>query len=312
MQNTIDLNIENYDLDDILGLFKISRDFDENDLKRSKQIVLKTHPDKSRLPPEYFLFYSKAYKMIYQIWEFKNKDKLNKQKEQRLYLPEEIDYQKQEKYNEKERKQLLDSFLSKQNWKDTKNSKEFNQWFNQQFEKYKLETEEQQNGYGEWLQSNEDLDEIKEIHHTQLGEEIERKKREIRSLVVHKEISELEAVYSGVSNLTGEAPESYGAELFSGLPFEDLRKAHTETVIPVTMEDYHTTKKFKDVNEYKHYRSSQNVAPLSEQQANEYLNNKYKLQERETTERGYQLAKQLEESNKKQQQYWGSLKYLDK
>ena len=56
----VDLNIDNYELDDILKLFKIRVDFDESDLKRAKQIVLKTHPDKSKLSPDYFLFYPLA------------------------------------------------------------------------------------------------------------------------------------------------------------------------------------------------------------------------------------------------------------
>jgi len=47
-----DFNIENYDYDDLLNLFKIPYNFDENDLKKSKLVVLKTHPDKSGLPSE--------------------------------------------------------------------------------------------------------------------------------------------------------------------------------------------------------------------------------------------------------------------
>jgi len=39
----MDLNIENYDLDDILNLFKIPKNFTEEDLKSAKKIVLKTH-----------------------------------------------------------------------------------------------------------------------------------------------------------------------------------------------------------------------------------------------------------------------------
>jgi hypothetical protein len=65
--DTVDLNIENYDLADILNLFYLDMPFDEEDLKKSKKIVLKTHPDKSGLKPEVFLFYSKAYKKLYSI-----------------------------------------------------------------------------------------------------------------------------------------------------------------------------------------------------------------------------------------------------
>jgi len=302
----LDLTIDHYQLEDLLYLFKIPNDFDENDLKKAKKIVLQTHPDKSKLPPEYFLFFSKAYKILYGIWEFKNKQT----KEPVSYDPENFDYvKKNNNYNDcdREKKQLLDQFLSKSELKD---EKKFHQWFNQQFEKNKIEREEEMNGYGDWLKSNEDVEDLKEINPAQLGEEIERKKSQLRALIVHKDISELEAVYQGVSNLTGDAPEHYSSDLFSSLPYEDLRKAHTETVIPVTMEDYQSVKKFKDVNSYKQYRSSQDTTPLSETQAQDFLNNKYKLQEKETTERAYKLAKQLEESKAKQDVYWASMKYL--
>lgn len=297
----LDLNIENYDLEDILNLFKIPSNFDENHLKNAKKMVLKMHPDKSRLSPEYFLFFSKAYKMIYRIWEYKNKDTLKKGNSDLSYHSS--------LNSEKERKLVLDQFLSKNNYKDPKN---FNQWFNEQFEKNKLETEEQSQGYGTWLKSDEDLDEIKDISPSQLAEEMDKKKSQLRSLIVHKEVSELDFFYKGASDLTGEAPESYCSDLFSDLQFQDLRKAHTETVIPVTIEDYHATQKFADVNQYKQYRSTQEqvLVPLSEKQAKEFLNNKYKIQERETTERAYKLTKQMEESIKKQDSLWASMNYI--
>ena len=299
---TLDLNIENYDLEDILNLFKIPSNFDENHLKSAKKMVLKMHPDKSSLGPEYFLFFSKAYKMIYRIWEYKNKDTLKKENH--------VSYQTINSFHldlEKERKQILENFLNKNNYKDTK---KFNEWFNEQFEKNKLETEDQSRGYGNWLKSDEDLDEIKDISPSQLAEEMDKKKTHLRSLIVHKEVSELDFFYKGATDLTGEAPESYCSDLFSDLPYEDLRKAHTETVIPVTMEDYNTTKKFADINQYKQYRSSQELVPLSEKQAKEFLNNKYKIQERETTERAYKLTKQMEESIKKQDTLWASMNYI--
>ena len=73
-----DLDINNYDLSDILNLFSMPKQFDEQDMKRAKQIVLKTHPDKSGLDSSYFLFYSKAYKVVYNIWEFQKKRDVDK------------------------------------------------------------------------------------------------------------------------------------------------------------------------------------------------------------------------------------------
>ena len=36
----VDLNIDNYDLHDVLNLFRIPQNFNEEDLKMAKQIVL--------------------------------------------------------------------------------------------------------------------------------------------------------------------------------------------------------------------------------------------------------------------------------
>ena len=69
----IDLNIDNYSLDDLLQLFKLPVDFQEEDLKRAKKTVLMTHPDKSKLRKEVFLFFCKAYKLIYSVYNFKNR-----------------------------------------------------------------------------------------------------------------------------------------------------------------------------------------------------------------------------------------------
>ena len=76
MEN-LDLNIRNYDLEDITNLFRIPINFNKEDLKNAKKVVLKTHPDKSRLDKKYFLFFSKAYKVLYSIYEFKNKNEKN-------------------------------------------------------------------------------------------------------------------------------------------------------------------------------------------------------------------------------------------
>lgn len=297
----LDLNLDNYELDDILNLFKIPKNFDENDLKSAKKIVLKTHPDKSGLHPDYFRFFSKAYKSIYEIWMFKNKTEKNQgENTSTEYIPK-------TDFFDREKKTLLDNFLKK----EKKTEKDFNKWFNEQFEKNKIEREEDSRGYGSWLKSDEDLDNENITSLTQLGEEIERKKQKVRALTVYNGIDDITANYIGASNLTGDAPSSFGSDLFSSLQYEDLRKAHTETVVPVTFEDYNNVKKFNNVNEYSRYRDSQNIVPLSEIQAKEYLSNKEKYQEKESTERAYKLAQQLEEAKKKQENYWASIRYIN-
>ena len=58
MTDSLDLNLDNYELADLLELFKLDYDFGHDDLKQAKRMVLQTHPDKSKLPKEYFLFFS--------------------------------------------------------------------------------------------------------------------------------------------------------------------------------------------------------------------------------------------------------------
>ena len=54
----LDLNIHNYELNDLLNLFKIPFQFGEKELKEAKKMVLKTHPDKSGLKRIFFVFLS--------------------------------------------------------------------------------------------------------------------------------------------------------------------------------------------------------------------------------------------------------------
>jgi len=296
----IDLNIENYELEDILSLFRIPEDFNEYDLKNAKKIVLKTHPDKSGLSPEYFRFYSRAYKSLFAIWEFKNKN-LDRSNEN---IDEEV--HKNKINMTKSEKKTLDNVLNNDKMKDPKH---FNRWFNEKFEKTKVSLEEEEHGYGNWLQSNEDLNE----NHQMTIQDFDKKKEELRSkaMILKRHVTEISSMNSSFTNLTGEVPDSYSSGLFSSLNYEDLRKAHTETIIPVTMEDYENIPKYKSVNEYQQYRETQNTTPYSIQQAKEYLNNKNQIEDKDTTLRAYKLAKQSEDVMKKQHQFWGNLYKLE-
>ena len=164
----IDLDLDNYDLDDILNLFKISYDFNIDDLKKAKRIVLHTHPDKCSLPKEYFLFFSSAYKILYSIHNFRTKSK----------CPERNEYTA-EKDTEKEL--LLKSFLKKKN---------FNKIFNELFEKHYIKTEGVEKGYGDWLKSDKDID-FRETTKANMNATFEKKKKETKELVVHNGIQEI-------------------------------------------------------------------------------------------------------------------------
>ena len=52
--NNIDLNINNYNLEDIQNLFKLDKYFTEPQLLKCKETVNKLHPSNSSLSIEYF------------------------------------------------------------------------------------------------------------------------------------------------------------------------------------------------------------------------------------------------------------------
>jgi hypothetical protein len=300
--DVLDLNIENYSLEDILNLFHVDFHFDEEDLKKAKKMVLKTHPDKSGLKQDVFLFYSKAYKKLYSIWEFSSKHRLL-QLDTNYTIDDidEINHKNQLAFG-KDKTKALETFLSEKSLTDTK---KFNQWFNEEFEKTNLATEEETQGYETWFKSNEDLEGMEEKGFNM--DELERKKKLRRDMIIHEDIKELNANGSFGTQIANIGSNGYSSDLFSNLHYEDLKKAYTETIIPVTIEDYNNIQKFKSVEEYKTYRSSQNIIPLSEDQANEYLNNKAKMDSTETTFRAYKLANQGDVLRKRQENFWSNV-----
>lgn len=307
MDSNLDLTIDNYSLDDILQLFRLSSDFNEADMKNAKKLVLKMHPDKSRLDAKYFLFFSKAYKVLYSIYEFKQKSQTKN--------IEDASYENVE-FNESEitddfKKKGLQTFFDKN--KKLKSPQQFNKWFNKHFENNKLHSESDSNGYGDWLKSEEgleDLDPNQQLSLSEITRHIEKKKTEMRSLINYDE-SAIHDFYQNTSinasALSGEAPKYYSSDLFSTLPYQDLKQAHTETVIPVTYDDYKNKQKFNNINEIQQYRQTQDTTPLSEIQAREYLMNKSKMEEKEGTKLAYDLAKQVEQSKQKNKAFWSNI-----
>lgn len=282
--DNIDLNLENYNLPDILSLFHLDYNFDEDQLKQAKKLVYKTHPDKSGLNKEYFLFFVKAYKVLYKIYN------VRKQK------ASSTDYQIEEN---KEHEMLLDKI---------KNKKNFNEWFNKAFEKVRIEDDETKSGYGDWFSSDENIDNRK-ITMNQMADVFEKKKIETKALVQIDPDLEQENMTHHQS-LTREKPTYYSSDIFSKLNYDDLKRAHTETVVPVSHEDYQNRPKFNSVDDLNSYRSSQETAPGSLEQSKQYLKNRLIQQEQEDSERAFNLIRQDEQIEEANKRWWGQLKTI--
>ena len=282
----IDLDLDNYDLKDIINLFGISYDFSEKELKQAKKIVLRTHPDKSDLDKKYFLFFSSAYKIIHAIYKFRNRTNLNTSKYETL----------DDKKDDEIIKKLFNNKIIK---------KDFNKWFNELFEKTKIEDEYSQGGYGDWLKSNDDMEDFTNISKQDIDNKFEEKKKKVQAIIVQEDFKENETTQF---ELTREQPSSYSSDIFSKLNFEDLKKAHQESVIPITKEDYFKKEKL-NLEELKSQRSKK-IIPSSLNQANTFLNEQKDKESKNNVQRAYKLVRQDEKNKQANDLWWSHLKHL--
>jgi len=284
-----DLDINNYNLEDILQLFKLPYAFSEKDLKAAYRKALGFHPDKSNLPSDYFLFFMKAYKTLASIFYFRQRKKES---------AHEVEYQAEE-MNEGQ-KEILKRI----------DSTKFNQWFNKMFEKVKIQDEQHDTGYEDWLRSNKDIFDVSAIPKNEIDAEFQKRKSECRAMVINKQIMDFSTHTGGGYDLLREKPQEYSSEIFSKLPYEDLKKAHIETVVPVTKEDYEKVKKFTDVQSYKRYRERNEPNAPSLEQSKQLLAKKKREMVKSEAERAYSIMKQDEVISEKNKKWWGYVRQL--
>ena len=232
--DNFDLDLNNYSIDDILQLFKIDgHNILFDDLKRAKQIALKMHPDKSKLPPKYFHFFSGALKLLVQIYSFKNRS--NDLRDHYSNDDEDIDVD------------LLNfSLISKTN------KKEFSKKFNELFDKSYIKSEMETHGYGELFKSDFELS--NETFN-------EKKKRMTSDMIVYETPKILAKSYN---HLTQEKLDDYSSDLYSNLKYEDLKKSQEEAIIPIDDSYIKHIKVFKNIQEIKTHRERQNITPYSD------------------------------------------------
>ena len=176
------------------------------------------------------------------------------------------------------------------------------------FEKTKIKDNEIDSGYEEWYRSKDTTDDNKIVSLNEFGREFEKVKQKCKALTVHNGISDMKN--NDGYTLSREKPKEYTSAIFSKLAYEDLKKAHTETVVPVTRQDFENKKKFKDIGCLKQHRNQQNTEPLSLKQSREYLKEQQKKMDAADTRRIYGILKRDEELEKGNQLWWSYLQQL--
>ncbi len=251
---SMDLDVDNYSLDDLLRLFKLSSNFTTEELKAAKRIVLAVHPDKSQLDKKYFIFYAQAYRMLCQVHSMMTRS-------------DQFDVDADE-----QKKALAADFTKQSDFRDK---------FNSLFEQTYVRSAEEEEGFGQWMKSSEDL-----------SSSFESRKRESRALAVAQT-----EPYSKSSLTVG----NLGAER----DYASLKNVYTSgSVIGVSEEDFvarpRTAEELKKQREVK-------VDPLSGQAAERVFAQKNEAESQTNTRRAFMLVQEYERGKSQTDAFWSHL-----
>jgi len=263
------LDIYTYSFPDILELFHLPPNFGEQDLKRAKLVALKTHPDKSGLPPQYFLFYKKAFDIVLEY--YKNNQKTT------IKVPDiNPEYSAGENYIKSVQKSINTILESSKNV--DKNKKKFNDRFNELYEKNMVKSVNSERN--QWFKDETPV--FKDIHvektTASMHSAIDQIKQNTAALSIYRGVQELVLPSSGSSFYDDEdiAEDQYiTTDPFSKLKFDDLRKVHKDqTVLAVSERDFSKIQTFGSVDAIKASRGQQILNPMDKQEAERVLREK--------------------------------------
>lgn len=300
----LDLNLSNYSLNDLLNLFKLNLNFNSEEFKNAKKMVLMTHPDKSGLPAKYFQFYTKAYELLYRVYKFRVKDEeISKKSINNDYFSDSLDNKN------KESDLIILQKIGLLN-KDATATKGFSTKFNQMFEKYYVNLNEDE-GYNEWLKSNED-EMPSNLSQSEVQRRMEEKRKNLRALVKVDELKE--ASYGGclsVSSISDEKVQSYESPIFGNLRFDDLKNTYSQSIIPVGEEDFNEMQKYNNLNEIKQHRDMQSrTFDWKSETFDEKLQQRNNISDVEDCNRYYNLMKEQERIMELNKKFWKDLKQI--
>jgi hypothetical protein len=297
MEPVHNLDINSYSLDDLLNLFELDYNLSTDDMLRAKRKVLMMHPDKSKLPSTYFLFYKKAYEILLDIHRSKNKMTQNAPT---VYTPE-ITHNNLGSNNSGKTeidKTQIQKIMEK-------NKGDFNKVFNEEFDKNiakKVNTEH----YAWFSQETPDEFAGKKISKGNMAEAIESVKKKQQALAVYQGVKPMK--FSGGQSVYDDDDEEYNkdgnyieCDVFSKFKFEDIRKVHRDqTVISVSERDYDSMPKYANVEQYAKTRES-NVEVGSKADGDALLAKMYE-DERQNIMRKQQRDLLLQRANEEKQQ----------
>lgn len=283
------LNVQAYTLDELMTLFDIeSYQITVEDMRRAKKKMLMTHPDQSRLPSTYFLFYRQAYEIVYHFYQEQNRQKQSTENVGDYEAP----------VAENNVQQTLDKM----------SNRDFQSRFNQLFDQMDMGSRKPDPQRNAWFTQGDpvvsdvpDRISVKDMSHA--FQTVKSKNRDV-ALTQYQGVQEM-MVSQGTSSLYDEDEEGAGgtyisSDVFSKLKFDDLRKVHKDqTVLAVSETDYEKMPKYRSVDHYAQERVTE--TPLAEHEAQRLLAQQVRMQRERVMQREYQAQLRVKENEKKNQ-----------
>jgi len=280
MNKSHNLQIESYNLEELMGLFHFqpNQTITVEDMKQAKKKVLMMHPDKSKLPKEYFLFYKKAFDIIVRLYD--GVQKVSKPVENTEYQAESAVENEQAKGFRKNLEKI--------------STNDFQKKFHTLFEKHAkkpINTEKY-----EWFSSEEPVYDSSSSstirNQQQMNQAIDEIKQRQQEMTLYKGVTSMNhyggnSLYEDVEEVSDDV--YYECDPFSKLKFDDVRKVHRDqTVIGVRESDMQHVHQYKTVEEYQRSRSRAGaVAPMERTQAQQMMDEQDRLLQMKMREKQY-------------------------
>jgi len=252
------LNIKMYSFKEILDLFQLDYSFTIDDLKRAKMMVLKMHPDKSRLPADYFLFYKKAFDVVVDYFTETTKTTAKVPITEQLYHVESADKNTSKTVNKVINEMGRDKFQEK-----------FNQLFEQNM------VQKPAHDHNDWFKNNDPLYQFDNITSVGgLAGAIDTIKQKNAALVKYNGVENIHSGGPSYGNLYEEEDNSayVTCDPFSKLKFDDLRKVHKDqTVLTVSENDFAKVKTYSSMDHLQRERGSMNIQHVDRSESEQIL-----------------------------------------
>lgn len=252
------LDIQKYSLDELFTLFDITNpvSISTEDVKRAKKKVLMTHPDKSGLSADYFLFYKKAFDIVLNFWENQNKQNKVVTEENTKYIPNKSD--------DKTVKKAIQEI----------SPEDFQKRFNKLFEENMYEKPNTQKN--EWFSKEDPIYVVDEtVNNKNMGVVLDKIKEKQNGLIKYRGVENITSTGANSSNSYHHDDDSeyyVTSDIFGKLKFDDLRKVHKDqTIFAVSERDIEKVPKYSSVDHFIKEREANHEKPMEKEEAERML-----------------------------------------